>query len=130
MSAPNYAFGKTVDAPYAEVVQRTRDALQGEGFGIITEIDVLATMKEKLGREVAPYVILGACNPEYAHRVLETEPDLGLLLPCNVIVYETGEGIRVSAVDPEAMLNLAGNGELAGIAAEVKARLQRAMERV
>jgi uncharacterized protein (DUF302 family) len=106
-----------------------REALKQEGFGIITEIDVAATMKEKLDRDVAPYVILGACNPGYAHQVLEADQELGLFLPCNVVVYETADGTRVSAVDPEAMLRLSGNKDLAAIATEVKVRLQRAVER-
>jgi uncharacterized protein (DUF302 family) len=126
---PGYGFGRTVAAGHAEVVSRVREALKQEGFGVITEIDVAATMKEKLDRDVAPYVILGACNPGYAHQVLEADRELGLFLPCNVIVYETADGTRVSAVDPEAMLGLSGNQDLAGIAVEVKARLQRAIER-
>lgn len=129
MSHPGYGFGRTVATGHAEVVARVREALKQEGFGVITEIDVAATMKEKLDRDVAPYVILGACNPGYARQVLEADPELGLFLPCNVIVYETADGTRVSAVDPEAMLGLSGNQDLAGIAVEVKARLQRAIER-
>jgi uncharacterized protein (DUF302 family) len=129
VSDPGYGFGRTVTAGYAEVVGRVREALKQEGFGIITEIDVAATMKEKLDRDVAPYVILGACNPGYAHQVLEADPELGLFLPCNVVVYETAGGTRVSAVDPEAMLGLSGNQDLAAIAVEAKARLQRAVER-
>jgi uncharacterized protein (DUF302 family) len=121
VSHPGYGFGRTVAAGYAEVVGRVREALKQEGFGIITEIDVAATMKEKLDRDVTPYVILGACNPGYA--------ELGLFLPCNVVVYETADGTRVSAVDPEAMLGLSGNKDLAAIATEVKVRLQRAVER-
>jgi uncharacterized protein (DUF302 family) len=124
-----YGFGRTVASPYAEVVERLRTALKEEGFGVITEIDVKATMKEKLGRDVAPYVILGACNPGYAHQVLEADPELGLFLPCNVIVYEGTDGTHVSAVDPEAMLGLSGNHDLAQIAAEVKARLSRVVQR-
>jgi uncharacterized protein (DUF302 family) len=126
---PGYGFGRTVSSSYAEVVERVRAALKEEGFGVITEIDVKATLKEKLGRDVTPYVILGACNPGYAHQVLEADPELGLFLPCNVIVYETADGTRVSAVDPEAMLGLSGNQDLAAIAAEVKVRLQRAIDR-
>jgi uncharacterized protein (DUF302 family) len=129
VSDPRYGFGRTVTAGYAEVVGRVREALKQEGFGIITEIDVATTIKEKLDRDVAPYVILGACNPGYAHQVLEADPELGLFLPCNVIVYETADGTRVSAVDPEAMLGLSGNQDLAAIATEVRARLQRAIER-
>ena len=129
MSHPGYGFGRTVTAGYTEVVGRVREALKQEGFGVITEIDVAATMQEKLGRDMAPYVILGACNPGYAHQVLEADPELGPLLPCNVVVYETADGTRVSAVDPEAMLGLSGNHDLTAIAVEVRARLQRAIER-
>jgi uncharacterized protein (DUF302 family) len=126
---PGYGFGRTVAAPYAEVVERVRTALKGEGFGVITEIDVKAVMRERLDRDVAPYVILGACNPGYAHQVLEADPELGLFLPCNVIVYEAADGTHVTAVDPEAMLGLSGNQDLAQIATEVKARLERVVQR-
>ena len=129
MTDPGYGFGRTVASPYAEVVQRVRAALKDEGFGVITEIDVKTTMKEKLDRDVAPYVILGACNPGYAHQVLQADPELGLFLPCNVIVYEAADGTHVSAVDPEAMLGLSGNQDLAQIATEVKARLERVVQR-
>jgi uncharacterized protein (DUF302 family) len=126
---PACGFDRIVAAPYAEIVERVRGALKEEGFGVITEIDVKATMKEKLGRDVAPYVILGACNPGYAHQVLEVDPELGLFLPCNVIVYEAADGTHVSAVDPEVMLGLSGNQDLAQIAAEVKTRLTRVVQR-
>jgi len=130
VSQPPYGITKTVDRPFADVLAQVRTALGQEGFGVITEIDVQATMKEKLGRDVAPYVILGACNPGYAHQVLEADPQLGLFLPCNVIVFETTDGTSVSAVDPEAMLRLADAGAVAAVAAEVKARLARVVERV
>jgi len=125
-----YGITKSVDRPFADVVTEVRAGLGQEGFGVITEIDVKATMKEKLGRDVAPYVILGACNPGFAHQVLEADPQLGLFLPCNVVVFETAQGTTVSAVDPETMLSLADAEALAKVAAEVKARLARIVERV
>ena len=123
-------MGKLVAAPYERVVARVREALKAEGFGIVTEMDVQATMKEKLGLDMRPYVILGACNPTFASQVLAADPELGLLLPCNVLVYETDEGTRVSAVDPEMMLQMAGSPAVADIAADVKERLGRAVQSV
>jgi uncharacterized protein (DUF302 family) len=123
-------MGKLVAAPYERVVARVREALKAEGFGIVTEMDVQATMKEKLGLDMRPYVILGACNPVFASQVLAADPELGLLLPCNVLVYETDEGTRVSAVDPEMMLQMAGSPAVADIAADVKERLGRAVQSV
>ena len=123
-------MGKLVAAPYERVVARVREALKAEGFGIVTEMDVQATMKEKLGLDMRPYVILGACNPVFASQVLAADPELGLLLPCNVLVYETDEGTRVSAVDPEMMLQMAGSPPVAAIAADVKERLGRAVQSV
>jgi len=123
-------MGKLVAAPYERVVARVREALKAEGFGIVTEMDVQATMKEKLGLDMRPYVILGACNPTFASQVLAADPELGLLLPCNVLVYETDEGTRVSAVDPEMMLQMAGSPPVAAIAADVKERLGRAVQSV
>lgn len=126
----SYGFGHLVAAPFADVLARTRSALKAEGFGVITEIDVRATMKEKLGVDESPYTILGACNPALAHRALGAERELGLLLPCNVIVYETEGGTRVSAMDPDIMLQLVDNPVLAEVAGEVRARLERVLENV
>ena len=127
-----YGFGVTVPVPYAQAVERTRAALADEGFGVLTEIDVAATLKKKLGIERRSYVILGACNPPLANRALELEPDIGLLLPCNVVVYDAGEpdGTVVTALDPEAMLGLTGRGDVAPLAAEVKERMQRVVQAV
>jgi uncharacterized protein (DUF302 family) len=125
-----YGFGQQVNLPYAEAVERTKAALKAEGFGVLCEIDVQKTMKEKLGVDFRPYVILGVCNPPLAHRALEAELDLGLLLPCNVVVYTTEQGARVEAMDPEPVLGLVGNPTLAPIAREVKARLERAIAQV
>lgn len=115
--------------PYEEAVERATAALKEEGFGILTTIDVKATLKEKLDADFRPYVILGACNPPLAKRALEAELELGLLLPCNVIVYadESGDGSIVSAVEPRAMLGVVENPELEGIAGEVEERLRRAL---
>jgi uncharacterized protein (DUF302 family) len=104
------------------------DSLKQEGFGVLTTIDVQATLRAKLGAETQPYVILGACNPPLAHRALATEPEIGLLLPCNVVVYADPAGHTiVSAIDPEAMFSVVQRDDLAPIAAEVAARLQRAL---
>jgi len=125
-----YAIPREVDGAFDEVVERTRSALAAEGFGILTVIDVQATMQEKLGEEMDPYVILGACNPTLAHRGLGVEPDLGVLLPCNVVVRQTGDRVRVAAMEPNAALALAGNDAIAPIAAEARERIARAVEAV
>jgi uncharacterized protein (DUF302 family) len=131
-NAIRYGFGVTVPLPYDTAVERTRAALADEGFGVLTEIDVAATLKKKLGVERRPYVILGACNPPLANQALDLEPDIGLLLPCNVVVYDAGEPGRtvVAALDPEALLGLTGREDVAPLAAEVKQRMQRVVEAV
>jgi uncharacterized protein (DUF302 family) len=125
MMKTTYGFGANLNLPYDEAVQRVKDALKTEGFGVLTEIDVRKTMREKLGVEMEPYVILGACNPPLAHRALEQEPDIGLLLPCNVVVRAEGAVSRVDIADPQAMLGIVGNEHLQSIAEEAKQRLQR-----
>lgn len=122
-----YGISTTVNLPYEDAVQRTREALGKEGFGVLSEIDISATLRKKLDVEFRPYVILGACNPPLAHRALTAEPDIGLLLPCNVIVYAAGEPGRsiVAAMDPVAALSLADNEAIGPIAAEVRGRLER-----
>jgi uncharacterized protein (DUF302 family) len=123
-----YGFGTTLSMSYEEAVPYVKEALKAEGFGVLTEIDVRSTMREKLGAEVEPYIILGACNPPLAHRALEKERDIGLLLPCNVVVRSEGNGSRVEVSDPQAMLGIVGNGELKAVADEAKRRLQRVVE--
>jgi len=127
MEAMQYGVGRDLGDDYDAVVQRVLVALKAEGFGVITEIDVKKTMKEKLGVDGPPHVILGACNPKLAHAALEVEPDLGLLLPCNVVVYAIDGGTRVAAIDAGAMLGMVGNPRLAPIADEVQARLTRVL---
>ena len=124
------AFGMSVrlDVPLAEALERARTALADQGFGILTEIDVAATLQAKLGVEVAPQVILGACNAPLAREGLRIEPDLGLLLPCNVVVRVDQDGTTlVSALDPELLVSVPNRPELAPIAAEAKTRLQTAL---
>ncbi len=120
-----YGFGTSLQVPYEEAIARVKEALQAEGFGVLTEIDVQRTLREKLGAEMQPYIILGACNPQLAHRALQQEPDIGLLLPCNVVVRAQGKGSRIDIADPQEMLGIVGNEQLHPIAEEAKQRLQR-----
>ncbi|HEX6798293.1 MAG TPA: DUF302 domain-containing protein [Ktedonobacterales bacterium] len=123
--ATDYGFGATLGVAYEEAIPLVKAALKVEGFGVLTEIDVRQTLKEKLGAEMAPYLILGACNPPLAHRALTAEPQIGLLLPCNVVVRAEGDHVRVEAADPVAMLGIVGNPQLDTVAAEAKQRLRR-----
>ena len=127
-----YAFGASLDVPYEAAVAGVREALAAEGFGVLTEIDVRATLGSKLGTDFRPYVILGACSPPLAHRALSEEPDIGVLLPCNIVVYAADEEGRsvISIMDPEVALSLSGNEAIRPIAAEVKARMQRVLAAV
>jgi uncharacterized protein (DUF302 family) len=125
----SYHFSKTVDLPFDQAVSRVIDALKREGFGILTDIDVKATMKAKLGEEFRPYRILGACNPQLAYRALKLEDKIGTMLPCNVIVQQhLGGGVEVSAVDPVASMQAIDNPNLAEVAKEVQAKLQRVID--
>jgi uncharacterized protein (DUF302 family) len=125
-----HSYGFTLKTPlsYEEAIAAVRAALKTEGFGVLTEIDVRATLKQKLGVEVAPYNILGVCNPPLAHRALTAEPEIGLLLPCNVIIYVDGAGMTtVSTIDPEAQFMVVGRAELKPLAREVGERLPCAL---
>lgn len=124
-----YHISKTIEAPLGEARQRAVEALAGAGFGVLTEIDVRATMKKKLDRDMPGYVILGACNPEMAWQALQHEPNIGTMLPCNVIVRELEDGrSEVSAVDPQASMQAVENTKLAEVAVEVRKRLQGVVE--
>ncbi len=129
MLATSYTLTSTTDAPFGDAVERVREELKREGFGVLCEIDVQATLKEKLGVDHEPYLILGACNPPLAHRALSAEPELGTLLPCNVVVYRAAGETHISAIDAERMLSLVENTELTPVAAEVRARLAAVVER-
>jgi uncharacterized protein (DUF302 family) len=124
-----YGVSTSVALPYDQALARTRDALAKEGFGILTEIDVRATLKKKLDVDFRPYIILGACNPPLAHKALSAELEIGLLLPCNVVVYATDRPNEtvVAAMDPVAALELAGNESIRPIALDVRGRLERVL---
>jgi uncharacterized protein (DUF302 family) len=130
MNAVDSGFRTVLDLPFDQVVERTKDALKAEGFGVLTEIDLRKTLLEKLGVELEPYLILGACNPSLAHKALRADPEIGLLLPCNVIVYAPKAGRTVVAVvDPAAMLSVAdGNATVAEVGQDARARLRRVIE--
>jgi uncharacterized protein (DUF302 family) len=125
----SYTLSTTTELPFGEALARVREELAREGFGVLCEIDVQATLAQKLGVQHEPYVILGACNPPLAHRALEAEPQLGVLLPCNVVVYEQGSRTHVAAIDAAQMLSIVGNDELGPIAEQVRARLAAVVER-
>ena len=116
-----------VAAPFDETVERVRSALAAQGFGVLTEIDVTATLRAKLGAEMEDYLILGACNPPLAHRALETDRSIGLLLPCNVVVRGAGDRTVVQALDPQSMVDLTGLDALKPVADEATARLEAAL---
>ena len=122
-----YVFGKTVGLGFDEAIKRVTEELAKQGFGVLTEIDVKATLKKKLDIDVAPYRILGACNPQFAHKAMQLEPQIGALLPCNVVVREEGGKTRVEIMDPQAVLQLVERQEIEGIATEVRKRLERVL---
>lgn len=127
----NYAFGKTAQLSPEQAVARVTEELAKEGFGVLTEIDVAGTMKKKLGVDIPPYRILGACNPQLAYRALQAEPQIGALLPCNVVVRADPSGTTfIEVMDPASVLGLVGRAEIAPIAAEVRSRLERMLQAV
>lgn len=129
MVEERYYFKTTVNVPFKLAVERAKSALQREGFGVLTEIDVKATVKKKLGADFRPYIILGSCNPELAFETLKAEEQIGLMLPCNVVVQETADGKSiVSAINPLVAMESVGNPELGPIASEVAGKLRRVIE--
>jgi len=128
MTETTYGLSVTVELPYADAIEQTKQALAREGFGVLTEIDVRATLKSKIGVDFEPYIILGACNPGLAHQALTAEQEIGLLLPCNVVVRAINDDrSAVSAMDPQAALGLVDNAAVAAVAAEARERLERAL---
>ena len=125
----DYGMRRTVSMTYAAAVEKTRDALQKQGFGVLSEIDIREKLKEKLGVDFQRYIILGACNPPLAHKALQAEPEIGLLLPCNVIVYEKTPGTCViAAIDPDSMVAVVGDNQaVIEVAKDARARLQKAL---
>ena len=130
VSGETLGMSKRLDIPYDEALPEVREALKAQGFGILTEIGVRATSREQLNQDFRPYTILGACNPRLAHRALESNLDIGLLLPCNVIVYESDGGSVVSAFDPEVGMRLADSVALDAVASEAKALLIKALDQL
>ena len=127
----SYSFGKQVNLGFEAALVRTMSALQQQGFGVLSDIDVAATMKKKLNLDMPPYRILGACNPPFAHRALTADPQIGLLLPCNVVVRQDDQGkVRVEFMDPNAVLKLVDKPEVTQLAGEVRQQLVNAMEAI
>lgn len=126
----SYYFAKVLDASFDEAIERVTEELQKDGFGILTEIDVKATLKKKLDVEFRPYKILGACNPPFAHQALQAEDKIGTMLPCNVIVQETAAGVEVAAVDPIASMSAIDNPQLGEIARQVREKLAAMIARL
>jgi uncharacterized protein (DUF302 family) len=125
----SYYFSKVMLAPFEDALVRVKQALATRGFGVISDIDVAATLKNKLGVDMSAYRILGACNPSYAYEALQVEPLIGTMLPCNVIVREEAPGhVVVAAIDPAASMQAVGNKELQAVAGEVRAKLKETVE--
>jgi uncharacterized protein (DUF302 family) len=123
-----YGYSKTLGIGYRQAIERTKEALQQEGFGVLFELNMQEKLREKLGVEFRPYVILGACNPAMAYQTLQAEIDIGLLLPCNVIVYEQDGQSVVAAIDAAKMMTVVGNPQLAATARQVNEKLRRAID--
>ena len=123
----SYGTSVTVDLPFADAVGRIREALKGQGFGVLTEIDVTATLRDKLGEQIEDYIILGACNPPFAHQALGIDRSIGLLLPCNIVVRAIAGGTLVEALDPQVMVTVTGRPELKPVADEIARRLAGAL---
>ena len=124
-----YGFGKTVDLSFDDAIAHVTQALQGEGFGVLADIDVASAMKKKLNQDMPPYRILGACNPPLAHQALESEPSIGLLLPCNVVVRQDEAGaVHVEFMDPNAVLELVNKPEVTQLAGEVRQKLESVLQ--
>jgi uncharacterized protein (DUF302 family) len=126
----SYYFSKTVEGPLDRAIEKTVAALKAHGFGVLTRIDVQATLKEKIGAEFRPYVILGACNPRMAEQALEAEDKIGTMLPCNVVVQAVGEKFEVAAVDPVASMRAIDNASLAAIAGKVREELKAVVQEI
>lgn len=131
LQSHNYGFGRIVNLSVEQAEARVTETLKSKGFGILTRIDVAATLKQKLDKDMPPYVILGACNPSLAHQVITAEPEVGLLLPCNVIVYQDADQqVHISAMDPEPVMSMIDNAQVVPIARQVRGLLQEALEAV
>jgi uncharacterized protein (DUF302 family) len=130
MAPPKYGYSKIVNCSFSEALERAKKALQEQGFGVQAEINISGALREKLGVEVPPQTILGACNPQLAHKALQAEPEISLLLPCNVTVRQDGQQVKVAVIDAEKLMNFVDNPELKPLAAEAKRRLQAVLEKI
>lgn len=125
----SYFISKAVDFSYAEAIEKTKESLKEQGFGVMTEIDMKSVLKNKIDKDIPPYIILGACNPNYAYHAVQTEDNIGLMLPCNVVVRESKDGnVEVSVIDPLEAMKPVGNEGLEGMAMEVRDKLEKAIK--
>lgn len=123
-----FSFSRVIALGYEEAIAKVKEALRSEGFGVLTEIDVRKTLKEKLNRDFPKYIILGACNPPLAHQVLQAEPEVGVFLPCNVLVYEQGGKTVISAMDPEAIMVMVRNEKVGEVAKQVRQKMEKVLD--
>jgi uncharacterized protein (DUF302 family) len=123
-----FSFSRVMTLGYEEAIAKVKEALKSEGFGVLTEIDVRKTLKEKLNRDFPKYIILGACNPPLAHQVLQAEPEVGVFLPCNVLVYEQGGKTVISAMDPEAIMVMVRNEKVGEVAKQVRQKMEKVLD--